>query len=92
MGYEIKLHVGEISSIDQKTFLEIASVDLSKIGNGPLNHLIQFGKGKSVSVEFKDFKFLKDIKGKHLGVDPASSDFFDIRALFRFCCDGFKLK
>lgn len=78
MGYEIKLHVGQISSVDQKTFLEIASVDLSKIGSGPLNHLIQFAKGKSVPVEFKDFKFLKDIKGNYLGVDSLSSEFFDI--------------
>ena len=57
MGYEIKLHIGQISSVDQKTFLEIATVDLSKIGSGPLNHLIQFAKGKSAPVEFKDFKF-----------------------------------
>jgi hypothetical protein len=78
MGYEIKLHVGEISSVDQETFLEIACVDVSKIGTGPLNHLIQFAKGKSVPVEFKDFKFLKDIKGNHLDVDQASSDFFDL--------------
>lgn len=78
MGYEIKLHIGEISTLDNSTFLEIATVDLSKIGNGPLNNLIQFAKGKSIPVEFKDFKFLKNIKGKYLGADPSVSDFFDV--------------
>lgn len=76
MGYEIKLHIGELSHIGG--FLEIATVELSKIGEGPLYHLIQFAKGKSIPIDFKDFKFLKNIKGNYLGLDPMSSEIFDI--------------
>lgn len=84
MGYEIRLHIGQ--SIHSDNFSEIARVDLSKIGSGPLSHIIAFGKGKSVPIEFSDFKFLRDIKGKHLGVDdPITSEFFDIGLNYEFC-------
>lgn len=82
MGYEIKLYVGETlgkpSGNETVSFLEIATLDLSKIGSGPLSHLIAFAKGKSVPVDFKDFKFLKDVKGDHLEVDASAADFFDV--------------
>jgi hypothetical protein len=75
MGYEIKLIVGEMSS--SKSFLEIASVDLSKIGNGPLSKIIAYAKGKETP-DFSDWKFLKDVKGSHLGLDPLTSEIFDV--------------
>lgn len=75
MGYEIQLIAGEIGSTD--TFIEIARVDLSKIGNGPLHNLIAYAKGKDTP-NFIDWKFLKDVKGSHLGVDPSSSEIFGI--------------
>ena len=75
MGYEIKLIAGEIGAT--KTFIEIASVDLSKIGNGPLSKLIAYSKGKETP-DFSDWKFLKDVKGSHLDVDTSASEIFDI--------------
>jgi hypothetical protein len=75
MGYEIKLIAGDITS--DKSFLEIASVDLSKIGNGPLSKIISYAKGKETP-DFNDWKFLKDVKGSHLGLDPLTSEIFDV--------------
>ena len=75
MGYEIQLIAGEIGSTD--TFIEIARVDLSKIGNGPLHNLISYAKGKETP-NFIDWKFLKDVKGNHLDVDPSASEIFGI--------------
>jgi hypothetical protein len=75
MGYEIKLIAGEITS--DKSFLEIASMDLSKIGNGPLSKIISYAKGKETP-DFNDWKFLKDVKGSHLGLDPLTSEIFDV--------------
>lgn len=75
MGYEIKLIAGQITT--DKSFLEIASVDLSKIGNGPLSKIISYAKGKETP-DFNDWKFLKDVKGSHLGLDPLTSEIFDV--------------
>jgi hypothetical protein len=75
MGYEIKLIAGEITS--DKSFIEIASVDLSKIGNGPLSKIIAYAKGKETP-DFNDWKFLKDVKGAHLGLDALTSEIFDV--------------
>ena len=75
MGYEIKLIIGKLSD---KSFLEIVRVDLSKIGHGPLDKLISFAKDKTISPEFNDWKFLNDIKGSHLGLDPKSADLFGL--------------
>lgn len=75
MGYEINLIMGEIGGTD--TFIEIARVDLAKIGNGPLHNLISYAKGKETP-NFIDWKFLKDVKGNHLGVDSASSEIFGL--------------
>jgi hypothetical protein len=79
MGYEIKIHIGEISGYGENTiFLEVASLDLAKIGDGVLSKLISFAKGKNGSMDFNDFKFLKNIKGSHLGVDPTTSYIFGV--------------
>jgi hypothetical protein len=82
MGYEIKLYIGE--KRPGGPFIEIGQIDLSKIGEGPLGNLIGFAQGKGSSVEFKDFKFLRDIKGKHMGMDPMASDMFDIGMDYEF--------
>jgi hypothetical protein len=70
MGYEIKLIIGQLNN---KSFLEIARIDLSKIGHGPLSKLILFAKQKEISPEFKDWRFLNDVRGVHLGLDSKSS-------------------
>jgi hypothetical protein len=75
MGYEIQLIAGEIGSTD--TFIEIARIDLAKIGNGPLHNLISYAKGKETP-SFIDWKFLKDVKGNHLDADSATSEIFGI--------------
>lgn len=75
MGYEIKLIVGILHDRD---FLEVARVDLSKIGHGTLSKLIMFSKGKEISPEFKDWRFLNSVRGEHLGLDSRSSELFDI--------------
>jgi hypothetical protein len=75
MGYEIKLIVGVLRD---KSFLEVARVDLSKIGNGTLSKLILFSKGKEISPEFKDWRFLDSVRGEHLGLDSKSSELFDL--------------
>lgn len=75
MGYEIELIAGEIGTT--KTFIEIARVDLSKIGNGPLSKLISYAKGKETP-DFNDWRFLKDVKGSHLDLDPLTSEIFDV--------------
>jgi hypothetical protein len=75
MGYEIKLIVGILHDRD---FLEVARVDLSKIGHGTLSKLILFSKGKEISPEFKDWRFLNSVRGEHLGLDPKSSELFDM--------------
>ena len=75
MGYEIQLIAGEIGSTD--IFIEIARIDLAKIGNGPLRNLISYAKGKETP-NFIDWKFLKDVKGDHLGIDPTSSEIFGV--------------
>jgi hypothetical protein len=75
MGYEIKLIIGQLND---KSFLEIARIDISKIGHGPLSKLILFAKQKEISPEFKDWKFLNDVRGVHLGLDSKSSELFDL--------------
>jgi hypothetical protein len=75
MGYEIKLIIGVLRD---KSFLEVARVDLSKIGHGTLSKLILFSKGKEISPEFKDWRFLNSVRGEHLGLDLKSSELFDL--------------
>ena len=75
MGYEIKLIIGQLNN---KSFLEIARIDLSKIGHGTLSKLILFSKGKEISPEFKDWRFLNGVKGSHLGLDSKSTELFDL--------------
>jgi len=75
MGYEIKLIIGVLRD---KSFLEVARVDLSKIGGGTLSKLILFSKGKEISPEFKDWRFLNDVKGSHLGLDSKSTELFGL--------------
>jgi|694.fasta_scaffold21009_4 hypothetical protein len=75
MGYEIKLIIGVLRD---KSFLEVARVDLSKIGIGTLSKLILFSKGKEISPEFKDWRFLNDVKGSHLGLDSKSTELFGL--------------
>lgn len=81
MGYEIKLIIG-IKKPD--FFLEIARIDLSKIGGGPLHKLIKFAKGKSDHLDFEEFKFLNDVRGSHLGVSPEMSELFGIGGEYDF--------
>lgn len=76
MGYEIKLIVGE--KIHASGFLEILSVDLSKIGDGPLSKIISFAQGKKTTPDFKDWRDFKSIMGKHVGVESETADLFDI--------------
>jgi hypothetical protein len=75
MGYEINLIIGEIGSTD--TFLEIARIDLVKIGDGPLSNLILYAKGKETP-NFIDWKFLNDVKGEHLGISQTTSEIFGL--------------
>jgi len=75
MGYEIKLIIGKLGN---RSFSEVVRVDLSKIGHGPLSKLILFAKRKEISPEFKDWKFLNDVKGVHLDLDSKSSELFDL--------------
>ena len=79
MGYEIKIHIGEISKHSEDIiFIEIASLDLSKVGEGVLEKLIKFSKGKSDTIDFSDFKFLRDVRGNHLGLSGDISDLFEL--------------
>jgi len=82
MGYEIKLIAGE--KTDDKTFIEIISIDLSKIGVGPLSKLISFAQGKDKTPDFKDWRNFKSIMGKHLGVEGETADLFGIGTQYDF--------
>jgi hypothetical protein len=82
MGYEIKLIAGEKTS--DGTFLEILSVDLSKIGNGPLSKLISFAQGKTKTPDFQEWRDFKSIMGKHIGVEGETADLFGVGTQYDF--------
>jgi hypothetical protein len=57
-------------------FIEIARIDLSKIGTGKLHDLISYAKGKDV--DSINLDFLKGIKSKHLEVPEETGDLFGL--------------
>jgi hypothetical protein len=76
MGYEIKLIIGQKVAFDNKVFIEIATVDMSKIGTGKLHDLISYAKGKDT--DSINLDFLKGIKSKHLEVPEETGDLFGL--------------
>jgi hypothetical protein len=81
MGYEVRLIIGAKKS---DYFLQIATVELAKIGDGLLSKFIQFAKGKSESLDFSEFKFLNDVRGNHLGVSTDIAELFDLGMDYEF--------
>lgn len=84
MGYEIKLIAGEKSSATPGLFIEILSVDLSKIGEGPLSKLISFSKGKTKTPDFQEWRDFKSIMGKHIEVEGETADLFGVGIQYDF--------
>jgi hypothetical protein len=76
MGYEIKLIIGKKVTFDGKGFIEIARIDMSKIGTGKLSDLIGYAQGKNVDVS--NLNFLKGVKSKHLSVPEETGDLFGL--------------
>jgi hypothetical protein len=75
MGYELELIMGFKES---ENFLEISRINLGKIGNGLLDKFVGFSKGKSDSLDFKEFRFLEDVRGSDLGIDNRIAKFFNL--------------
>ena len=76
MGYEIRLIIGKKVTFNDRGFMEIARVDLSKIGSGKLDDLIKYAQGKYSKDTNLDF--LKGIRSKHLGVPDETGDLFGV--------------
>ena len=76
MAYEVKLIMAEKNNTNY--FLEIARVDLSKIGNGYLHKIIAFSQGKIELPEFMKTKEFKKVQAGHLELPGDTSDLFGI--------------